>query len=247
MGRAHHPEPGVGDGVDIRGIVVERVRPLDGEQPGRDAGSRRAVGVVRGEIGRGPDDPEPAVGARREPIGPRGHVKRAGQEPPPRRRWPAERDREQDHVVAPIVVSVEVEVPGRLRRSRQDLQRDVALDEPRHVDVPAGAALHQVAAPEQRIRVRSATHSSAWRALARSDATYGGSAAVVHSRASVRPTAHRPPAFAVRVSAAAVAVAIAAARRDPNRGRHVWSRGRSSRSTISSSTIRPVGRNPYRS
>ena len=42
---------------------------------------------------------------------------------------------------------------------------------------------------------RSATHSSAWSARARSETTYGGRAAVVHSRASVRPTSLRPPSL----------------------------------------------------
>ena len=60
---------------------------------------------------------------------------------------------------------------------------------------------------------RSATQSSACRARARSDATYGGAAPVTHSRASVRPTAQRPPALAVSVSAVAAAApsALAAA------------------------------------
>ena len=117
--------------------------------PGR---SRRAASYV-GQVLARADDREPAVRARGHRVGTGRHVEGARQEPPPRRRRPAEREREQDHVVAAIVVAVEVEVARRLGRRGQDLERHVALDQPRNVDVPARRALQQVAAPQQRIGV----------------------------------------------------------------------------------------------
>ena len=72
-----------------------------------------------------------------------------GQELPPGRRRPAVREREQDDVVAAVVVAFDVQVARRLRGGGQDLERDVALDEARDVDVAAVRASQQVATPQQ--------------------------------------------------------------------------------------------------
>jgi hypothetical protein len=48
---------------------------------------------------------------------------------------------------------LDVEMPWRLRGRGEHLEREVALDHAREVDVSMGAALEQIAAPQQRIGV----------------------------------------------------------------------------------------------
>ena len=58
------------------------------------------------------------------------------------------------HVVAAVVVALDVEVARRLDRGREHLERDAALDHPRHVEMAAGPAHEQVAPEQQRVRVQ---------------------------------------------------------------------------------------------
>ena len=59
-----------------------------------------------------------------------------------------------------------VEAARRLDGHREDLERDPALDHPRHVDVAAVRALEQVPPEQQRIRV-AGPRPAAWRAARR--------------------------------------------------------------------------------
>ena len=110
----------------------------------------RDVGV---EVGGRLDDREPPIRARGHVVGTVGEVDGAFGEAAPRAGRPAGGQGEQQHVVAAVVVALEVEVARRLRGGGQDLERDVALDQPGDVDVAALAALQEVAAPEERIGV----------------------------------------------------------------------------------------------
>ena len=104
---------------------------------------------------------KPAIGPRGHRLGPAGEVERARQEPSPGRRRPALRQGQEDDVVAPVVVALDVEVARRLGRDRQDLERDVAVDQPRDVDLATIRARQQVAAPQQRVGVQVGDPQSA--------------------------------------------------------------------------------------
>ena len=140
-----------------------RGRPGRGRARGRPrspAARPRRPGSVgpsveeRVEVRAGTDDGQRPVGADppSPPTGPPGRARGpsrlrhvvAGQPRP---------TGEQRDVVGPVVVALEVQVAGRLRRGGEHLERHVALDQPRDVDVATLAARQQVAAPEQRIRV----------------------------------------------------------------------------------------------
>ena len=153
VARRHHPEAGVGDDLDVGRVVVERVRAFDREEARRDrrlVGAPRDVGV---EVGARADQREPTIGAARHGVRPVGLVQRPREKAPPGRRRPAPGERQQDDVVAAVVVALDVEVAGRLRARGEDLERDVALDEAGHVDVALPGPLQQVAAPQQRVGV----------------------------------------------------------------------------------------------
>ena len=84
-------------------------------------------------------------------VGARGEVERPLEQAAPRPRRPAGGQGQQQDVVAPVVVAVRVELPRRLGGGGQDLERDVALDQSRDVDLALRSATQEVAAPEQRV------------------------------------------------------------------------------------------------
>ena len=82
------------------------------------------------------------AGAARHRVGPRRPCAAPGRAGSARSRGGQPRaDRQQDDVVAAVVVALDVEVARRLGARGEDLERDVALDEARDVDVAAVAAL----------------------------------------------------------------------------------------------------------
>ena len=197
VARRHHPEAGVGDDLDVGRIVVERVRALDREQAGGDPGSLAPGGLVgrRGPpldrmIARRPSERAAIESARGR------QVQRARQESPPGGRRPAERQGEQHDVVAPVVVALDVQVARRLGRGGEHLERDVALDQPRDVDMAALRPPEQVAAPQQRVGVEVGHPQLGVERPRPVRGDVRRPRAVVHSRASVRPTILRPPSLA---------------------------------------------------
>ena len=180
-------------------------------------GSTKPRGFVRGEVGACPDDPERAIGASGQAVGTRREVERARQQPAPGRGRPAEGDGEQDDVVGPVVVALDVEVAGRLRGRGEDLERDVPLAQARDVHLATVAALQQVAAPQQRIGVEIGDPQRLVQRPRAIRRPYGGAAQVRHRRASVRPTIARPPAFAPSVTAVAASRAETDGRRAARR------------------------------
>jgi hypothetical protein len=63
-------------------------------------------------------------------------------------------EREQENVVGAVVVALDVELPRDLDRGGQDLEGNVALDEPRHVDMAPVGPPEEISSPEQRIGVK---------------------------------------------------------------------------------------------
>ncbi len=173
-------------------------------------GSSAASRLVGGEVAARPDDPERAVGAGRQIVGAGSQVERPWQQPPPGRGRPAERESQEHDVVAAVVVALDVEVARRFRGGGEDLQGDVALAQPRDVDVAARRALEQVPAPQQRIGMevrdpqRLVEGARPVRGAVRRRARPS-----THSRASVRPTRARP------TTRAPIAVAAVAAPASP--------------------------------
>ena len=153
MRRASIRNPASATTSTFAGSSSSACAPSIARTPAGDARAFAAIRAVGREVGGRAQDPQPASGPGREPVRPRREVQRPRQEPSPGRGRPAQRDGEQDHVVARIVVALDVEVARRLGRGGQDLQRDIALDQPRHVDVAACAALEEVAPPQQRVGV----------------------------------------------------------------------------------------------
>ena len=81
---------------------------------GRACAPRRRARSARDRmIGNRPSD------RRGHRVGPGRQVERPGEQAPPRRGRPAERERQQDDVVAAVVVALDVQVPRRLRASRR--------------------------------------------------------------------------------------------------------------------------------
>ena len=224
VARRHHPEAGVGDDVDVGRVVVERVRALDRQEAGRD---RRVVapaapGRRRGRradrmsrepaLGRAPPSRRPAsarCSARARRLR---HV----------RRRPARGEREQDDVVAPVVVALDVQVARRLRATRRGPgARRCPRSAAGTSTWPCVAALEEVAAPQQRVGVEVGDQQR--RVQRRGPAPRRRTAAarrVRHRRRSARPTRARPPARTPATAAAPTAAARSA------RARH--SRWRSS-------------------
>ena len=84
---------------------------------------------------------------------------------------------------------------GDLVERGEDLERHVAVDQARHVDVAAVAANEQVAAPQQRVGVEVGDVSVSCSARARADGRVRRDERVVGlSRRSVRATSRRPAA-----------------------------------------------------
>jgi hypothetical protein len=72
-----------------------------------------------------------------------------------RPRWarPALDDRDEPDVVGPVVVPPVVQVTRHMSRRGEDLEGDVAGDEPREIDVATLAGAEQVTGPEERVGV----------------------------------------------------------------------------------------------
>ena len=166
--------------------------------PGRPARAR----LVRREIRRRADDREPTVRAGRHRVRPRRHVERPGSS----RRQVAggQPSASASRITSSLLSSLRsmFRWRGDLVECGEDLERDVALDEPRDVDMAALPRAEEVAAPQQRVGVQVGDPQPFVEGAGpiRRDGTAGGRAA--HRRASVRPTIARPPALAPSVAAA---------------------------------------------
>ena len=149
----HHPEAGVGHDLDVGRVAVQGMGALDGQEAGGDRGTVAPGDLVGGQVGRRSDDPEAAVGARGQAVGAAA-------------RWSA-RGRSRRHVAggqpsaraSRMTSSLRSSLRSRLRWrgdcvvAARTCERDVAVDQPRHVHLAAGPALQQVPAPEQRVGV----------------------------------------------------------------------------------------------
>ena len=135
-------------------VGAQRVRALDREHARREA----RVGRPRLQVGREvlarADEPERAVGPGGQPVRPVREEQGARGQAPPGAGRPAGGDGHARHVVAAVVVALDVEVARRLHRGREHLEGDAALDHARHVEVATGPAHEQVAAEQQRVRVQ---------------------------------------------------------------------------------------------
>ena len=168
--------------------------PSIASRPAVSAGSSEPRGLVGGEVGARADDPERPVriGPRDRRHGPPGGAPAAAGAA---RSPAASRAPSASRTTSSLRSSLRsmLRCRGRLRRGRQDLESDVALAQPRDVDLAARRALEEVAAPQQRVGVEVGDPQ---RLVKRARTIRGVDTAagcvVTHSRASVRPTRARP-------------------------------------------------------
>ena len=149
-----HAEARLDHRVERREVGAQRVRALDREHARREARIGRPRLQVRREVLAGADEPERALRPGGQPVRPVREEQGARGQAPPRAGRPAGGDGHARHVVAAVVVALDVEVARRLHRGREHLERDAALDHARHVEVATGPAHEQVAAEQQRVRVQ---------------------------------------------------------------------------------------------
>ena len=151
MRRSHHAEAGIEQKVDIGRVALQRVRAFERQQRGDDAGLELAAVDKNPEIAPRLDQHQPAVGRRGEGPQPVGLVERALHEAEPGPERPALRQRQEQDVVGIAVIVLDVEVARALGDHGKHLQRDIALDQPRQVDMAAIRPLAEVAPPQQRV------------------------------------------------------------------------------------------------
>ena len=97
---------------------------------------------------------EVAGGACRHVVQPGGRVKRALLEAEDSRKRPALAYRKQRDVVGRAVIVLDVLATRRLADHGEHLQGNVAVLQPRYIDLTACATRQQIAPPQQRVRVQ---------------------------------------------------------------------------------------------
>src|ERR1022692_3053849 len=130
------------------------VGAINAEEAGGDGGIGAAPVEVGAQPGGGPDDGELALRAGFEIPQARCLVQGALSEAAPGGGRPAFDDGEQRKVVGIGGVALEVQAARRFGDHGERLQRHVAFDQARDIDMPTRAAHQQVARPEQAIGVQ---------------------------------------------------------------------------------------------
>ena len=134
----------------------------------------------------------------------------AGQQAGPRRAGPALGERDREDVVARVPVALDVEAARRLDRHREDLQRDVALDEARARRPRRGSLAEGGRGPTAASRRGGPRRAASRAALRRAPTPARRSAGPTgFIRSSTRPTSRSStgPAAAAPASAAPAAIA----------------------------------------
>ena len=156
--RPHHPVAGLDEAVDaaleLRWVAAQRVGALEGEEASREPGIRHSSGEVVAQVDVRPDEADTAVRRRGERDGTLSEVEGSAERIAHGRPGPAEAEGDEGDVVERVgLVAFHAHVPWHPRRDGEPLERHVALDEARDVDVAVAAPDEEVAAPEERVGV----------------------------------------------------------------------------------------------
>ncbi len=154
MRERHHAIAGVEQRIDIGRVAFQCMGAFNGEHAGDDAWLQLSSLQENLQVALRLDQHQPSAGAD-------GHVVKAGgliertllqaHQGPGR---PALTKTEQGYVVGAAVVPLDVQSARRLCHHGEDLEGDVAFDQPRNIDMAPRSALDKVAPPQQRVGVQ---------------------------------------------------------------------------------------------